>query len=177
MSNWFYDGMTTPPDSYTGASGSALRVANPCVGRSLYVLDGDKRTTLVSVIDDQVSPNGGFVLDPLGAYDRQNQLTFLVINREVADPTCALEVWLETPTIESISPTSMPAGSTTKVTITGGGFGPVEGTVSNASVVSGSWSENQITVEVSPGSAGEMELVVYHDVGDVGSNPATLTVE
>jgi hypothetical protein len=177
MSNWFYDGTTTPPDSYTGASGSALRVANPCVGRSLYILDGDKQTTLASVIDDQVSPNGGFALDPLGTYDRQNQLYFLVINREVADPACALEVWLETPTIESISPTSVPAGQTTQVTITGGGFGPVKGFVSNAGVVPGGWSENQITVEVTPESVGEIELVVHHDIGDVGSSPATLTVE
>ena len=176
MSNWFYDGTTTPPPSYAGAGGSALRVANSCIGRSLYVLDGDKQTTLASVVDDQVSPNGGFALDPLGTYDRQNQLYFLVINREVADPTCALEAWLETPTIESISPTSVPAGSTTQVTITGGGFGPLEGHVSNATVVSGGWSESQITVEVSPSSPGEVDLVVHHDIGDVGSNPAPLTV-
>ena len=176
MNNWFYDGSPSPPPSYSGASGSALRVASSCVGRALYILDVDKQETGISVIDDQVSQNGGYALDPLGTYNRQNQLYFLVINKEVADPACALEVWMETPTVESINPTLVPAGQTTQVTITGGGFGPVEGYVSNASVVAGGWGENQITVEVSPGSAGEIELVVHHNVGDVGSNSGTLTV-
>jgi hypothetical protein len=174
LSNWFYDGSTAPP-SYDGADGSALRVVSSCVGRSLYVLDGDKQEMGINVIDEQVSPNGGYALAPLGTYDRQNQLYFLVINGEVANPACILEVWLETPTIESISPTSVPAGQTTEVTITGGGFGPVEGYVDNADTVTG-WSEQQITVEVSPNSAGEIDLVVHHDVGDVGSNGVTLTV-
>lgn len=82
---------------------------------------------------------------------------------------------METPTIESISPTNVPVGQTTEVTIHGGGFGPVEGYVENVRAVTG-WSEQQITVEVSPSHAGEVELVFHHNVGDVGSNGATLTV-
>jgi hypothetical protein len=177
MINVYYDVHTTPnpPLSFSQASGSVVRAPQTCTYSQIYTLDADKQELGRNFLG-AVAPTLGYPMGRLITYDRANDLYFLYVN---ADPdnvfgSCDTQVVLESPTIDSVSPSVVTSGQTTRVTVSGSGFGPQTGTVSQGTVVS--WNENVITIDLMPESVGDITLRVNHAVG-VSSNPETVEAQ
>lgn len=145
-----------PP--FSDYNGSVMRVETSCTNGRIYGLDSNRQDTHHNIIGSN-EPNTGVLMEKMSNYTTSSPLYLLYINVGETE-TCTSPVYLESPTIFSISPNEVKIGQLTTVVISGQGFGPVQGTTNNGSILE--WTATTIRLEVNPGATGSIYVRVTH---------------
>lgn len=168
------------PASFQQSSGSVARLLRSCSGLQVTLLNADYQRVGLRFVGVE-DPERGEVLERLGNYTTRNPLYALIVMGEGG--TCNVKLRIETPTINSISPSTIYRNQRATITIYGAGFGPRGSESARLRVIAGGnvyepipAGEDRVVFDLPPSPyPGYISIQVQHKSGPI-SNAAGLTI-
>jgi hypothetical protein len=165
----------------TLAQGSIARIQNTCTGMMFYFYDAGLQPVNDWKFEGEVLPGYDelFYDKRLGEFKVTSPVYLIYMDRSYGyTASCAPRLTLEQPTITSVSPQSVAKNTTTRFTVSGGGFGPTAGSIviGGETVEPATWSPGSVSFDWNSGSLPGTVTVAVITHKSAFSNRLTITI-